>query len=64
MTGISFEFPHFGDPAMGWRHFGHGSRVNGREVLDHLTADHPDVKGQLLNSDGTRPFLERLRETR
>jgi molybdopterin converting factor small subunit len=28
-----------------------GSTVG--EVLDHLTADHPDVKGQLLNSDGT-----------
>jgi molybdopterin synthase sulfur carrier subunit len=23
------------------------------EVLDHLTASHPDVKGQLLNVDGT-----------
>jgi molybdopterin synthase sulfur carrier subunit len=24
-----------------------------REVLDHLTATHPAVKGQLLNEDGT-----------
>jgi molybdopterin synthase sulfur carrier subunit len=24
-----------------------------REVLDHLTATHPAVKGQLLNDDGT-----------
>jgi molybdopterin converting factor small subunit len=23
------------------------------EVLDHLTASHPNVKGQLLNDDGT-----------
>jgi len=23
------------------------------EVLDHLTATHPNVKGQLLNDDGT-----------
>jgi molybdopterin converting factor small subunit len=28
-----------------------GSTVG--EVLDQLTANHPDVKGQLLNSDGT-----------
>ena len=30
-----------------------GSTVG--EVLDHLTTNHPDVKGQLLNSDGTLP---------
>jgi molybdopterin converting factor small subunit len=23
------------------------------EILDHLTASHPNVKGQLLNDDGT-----------
>jgi molybdopterin converting factor small subunit len=28
-----------------------GSTVG--EILDHLTAEHPGVKGQLLNSDGT-----------
>ena len=28
-----------------------GSTVG--EILDHLTAEHPAVKGQLLNSDGT-----------
>jgi molybdopterin synthase sulfur carrier subunit len=28
-----------------------GSTVG--EVLDHLTTNHPDVKNQLLNSDGS-----------